>query len=127
MRRSLSQDGLLPRLVLVMVLGLGFGCSNQNGASAGDGPPQSGQDAGVSDDSESGGRDAANQDAAASRADAPGDSVKAGGLPDAAAPSCASAFAAAVAQDCSSAADCVLVNGDDCCGRVKIAIKAGTQ
>jgi hypothetical protein len=234
MRRSLSQDGLAPPFVLVFALG--FGCTNQGGgASAGDGPPQSGQDAGMSSAPEAGdARDVATQDAAVSRAPddsgtagcpmtrpasasecpagdagsclyseavcacypsrlflpdggissrevwgctplppapcprsvpadgAPCDreglrcnydvrpcasgnpslhvcdggvwrihatpcSSSGGGLPDAGPPSCASTFAAAVAKDCSSAADCVLVDGDDCCGTVKIAIKAGTE
>jgi hypothetical protein len=122
MRSSPTHNGLLPPLVLV--LGLGLGCNSPGGASASDGPSQPAPDAAASDaPAAGGGQDAATQDATVSPTDAPADTAAA----ETGAPSCASTFAAAVVKTCSTVADCVLVDGDDCCGRVKIAIKAGTE
>ena len=39
---------------------------------------------------------------------------------------CSAAFSDALVKDCTSAADCVLANHDDCCGNVVTAIKKGT-
>src|SRR5206468_806970 len=39
---------------------------------------------------------------------------------------CSATFGAALVKDCTSAADCVLANHNDCCGKVVTAIKMGT-
>jgi hypothetical protein len=40
---------------------------------------------------------------------------------------CNSAFTHALNKDCTSDADCLLVDHDDCCGTIRIAIRKGTD
>src|SRR5574337_550330 len=40
---------------------------------------------------------------------------------------CEAQFAAAIDKSCSSPTQCVLVNHDDCCGTVRMAVAAGTE
>lgn len=46
---------------------------------------------------------------------------------EAGANACASDFASALVKTCTSAADCVLVRHNDCCGTVVMAVRSGTQ
>ena len=50
-----------------------------------------------------------------------------GAASDAGPASCDSTFKAALVKDCQSEADCALVNHNDCCGTIVIAVKKGTE
>jgi hypothetical protein len=93
----------------------GAGGASSAGGSPGSGGTSTGADA-ASDGSS--GADAASGMDAASESD---------GARTTDAGSCPASFTAALVKDCTTAADCVLVRHNDCCGGVITAIRAGSD